>query len=185
MKEITRDIKQLDHAKRHLTTSITTLNHLHMLAGGVDSLEYVYSRCLLPGSVHLLSVLKDCLIVFFQSYDSKKAVWGGGQSPSGCSQRPRALPEVHGHPPDTPALREVRTQTSLTRFILINHGAITESVDPVYVYWRCSTGRKSASQCLIIYFFPHSPCFGPFPVALSGLGGAVHVPCRLRDWAFC
>lgn len=38
VKEITRDIKQLDHAKRHLTTSITTLNHLHMLAGGVDSL---------------------------------------------------------------------------------------------------------------------------------------------------
>uniref|UniRef100_A0AAX7SXZ0 Vacuolar protein sorting-associated protein 53 homolog n=1 Tax=Astatotilapia calliptera TaxID=8154 RepID=A0AAX7SXZ0_ASTCA len=39
VKEITRDIKQLDHAKRHLTTSITTLNHLHMLVGGVDSLE--------------------------------------------------------------------------------------------------------------------------------------------------
>uniref|UniRef100_A0A8C9YNF5 VPS53 subunit of GARP complex n=1 Tax=Sander lucioperca TaxID=283035 RepID=A0A8C9YNF5_SANLU len=39
VKEITRDIKQLDHGKRHLTTSITTLNHLHMLAGGVDSLE--------------------------------------------------------------------------------------------------------------------------------------------------
>ncbi|XP_072265998.1 vacuolar protein sorting-associated protein 53 homolog [Pyxicephalus adspersus] len=39
VKEITRDIKQLDHAKRNLTTSITTLNHLHMLVGGVDSLE--------------------------------------------------------------------------------------------------------------------------------------------------
>jgi len=39
VKEITRDIKQLDHAKRHLTTSITTLNHLHMLVGGVDALE--------------------------------------------------------------------------------------------------------------------------------------------------
>ncbi|BFZ18354.1 hypothetical protein BsWGS_21393 [Bradybaena similaris] len=38
VKEITRDIKQLDHAKRHLTASITTLNHLHMLVGGVDSL---------------------------------------------------------------------------------------------------------------------------------------------------
>ena len=38
VKEITRDIKQLDHAKRHLTSSITTLNHLHMLVGGVDSL---------------------------------------------------------------------------------------------------------------------------------------------------
>ncbi|CAL1538897.1 unnamed protein product [Lymnaea stagnalis] len=38
VKEITRDIKQLDHAKRHLTASITTLNHLHMLVGGVESL---------------------------------------------------------------------------------------------------------------------------------------------------
>ncbi|KAI0230424.1 hypothetical protein LSAT2_019219, partial [Lamellibrachia satsuma] len=38
VKEITRDIKQLDHAKRHLTSSITTLNHLHMLVSGVDSL---------------------------------------------------------------------------------------------------------------------------------------------------
>ena len=32
-------IKSLDHAKRHLTTSITTLNHLHMLVGGVEQLE--------------------------------------------------------------------------------------------------------------------------------------------------
>uniref|UniRef100_A0A8C0WT21 Vacuolar protein sorting-associated protein 53 homolog n=1 Tax=Castor canadensis TaxID=51338 RepID=A0A8C0WT21_CASCN len=44
VKEITRDIKQLDHAKRHLTTSITTLNHLHMLAGGVNSLEAMTRR---------------------------------------------------------------------------------------------------------------------------------------------
>ncbi|XP_077995725.1 vacuolar protein sorting-associated protein 53 homolog [Glandiceps talaboti] len=44
VKEITRDIKQLDHAKRHLTSSITTLNHLHMLVGGVDSLESLIRR---------------------------------------------------------------------------------------------------------------------------------------------
>ncbi|XP_030847285.1 vacuolar protein sorting-associated protein 53 homolog [Strongylocentrotus purpuratus] len=44
VKEITRDIKQLDHAKRHLTSSITTLNHLHMLVGGVDSLESMTRR---------------------------------------------------------------------------------------------------------------------------------------------
>ncbi|KAK7087757.1 vacuolar protein sorting-associated protein 53 homolog [Littorina saxatilis] len=44
VKEITRDIKQLDHAKRHLTASITTLNHLHMLVGGVDSLESLARR---------------------------------------------------------------------------------------------------------------------------------------------
>lgn len=39
VQEITRDIKQLDHAKKNLTASITTLNHLHMLVGGVDTLE--------------------------------------------------------------------------------------------------------------------------------------------------
>ncbi|XP_076473100.1 vacuolar protein sorting-associated protein 53 homolog [Babylonia areolata] len=44
VKEITRDIKQLDHAKRHLTASITTLNHLHMLVGGVDSLTSLAGR---------------------------------------------------------------------------------------------------------------------------------------------
>ncbi|XP_071790088.1 vacuolar protein sorting-associated protein 53 homolog isoform X2 [Asterias amurensis] len=44
VKEITRDIKQLDHAKRHLTSSITTLNHLHMLVGGVDALESLTRR---------------------------------------------------------------------------------------------------------------------------------------------
>ncbi|XP_060584875.1 vacuolar protein sorting-associated protein 53 homolog [Ruditapes philippinarum] len=44
VKEITRDIKQLDHAKRHLTSSITTLNHLHMLVGGVESLTSLTRR---------------------------------------------------------------------------------------------------------------------------------------------
>lgn len=44
VKEITRDIKQLDHAKRNLTSSITTLNHLHMLVGGVDSLQNLTRR---------------------------------------------------------------------------------------------------------------------------------------------
>lgn len=42
VKEITRDIKQLDHAKRHLTVSILTLNQLHMLVDGVEKLQYVY-----------------------------------------------------------------------------------------------------------------------------------------------
>ncbi|XP_022255798.1 vacuolar protein sorting-associated protein 53 homolog [Limulus polyphemus] len=43
VKEITRDIKQLDHAKRNLTASITTLNHLHILVEGVDTLR-IHSR---------------------------------------------------------------------------------------------------------------------------------------------
>lgn len=41
VKEITRDIKQLDFAKRNLTASITALNHLHMLVEGVDNLKYI------------------------------------------------------------------------------------------------------------------------------------------------
>ena len=39
--EITRDIKQLDQAKKNLTSTITTLNHLHIVLGGVDDLERI------------------------------------------------------------------------------------------------------------------------------------------------
>ncbi|XP_057294888.1 vacuolar protein sorting-associated protein 53 homolog [Hydractinia symbiolongicarpus] len=65
VKEITRDIKQLDHGKRHLTSSITTLNHLHMLVGGVDSLavltknrQYGEIANLLQGVVNVLDHFK-------------------------------------------------------------------------------------------------------------------------------
>ncbi|XP_034098708.1 vacuolar protein sorting-associated protein 53 homolog [Drosophila albomicans] len=44
VKEITRDIKQLDCAKRNLTSAITTLNHLHMLVGGIESLNELIER---------------------------------------------------------------------------------------------------------------------------------------------
>lgn len=39
VKEITRDIKQLDCAKKNLTAAITTLNHLHILVGGIENLS--------------------------------------------------------------------------------------------------------------------------------------------------
>ncbi|VDK26085.1 unnamed protein product [Anisakis simplex] len=38
VQEMTRDIKQLDVAKRNLTASIKTLHHLHILLTGVHSL---------------------------------------------------------------------------------------------------------------------------------------------------
>lgn len=44
VKEITRDIKQLDSAKNNLTYAITTLNHLHMLVGGVENLKQLAER---------------------------------------------------------------------------------------------------------------------------------------------
>ncbi|XP_047142430.1 vacuolar protein sorting-associated protein 53 homolog isoform X1 [Hydra vulgaris] len=65
VKEITRDIKQLDHGKKHLTTSITTLNHLHMLVGGVDTLmvltknrQYGEIANLLQGVLNVLDHFK-------------------------------------------------------------------------------------------------------------------------------
>ncbi|CAJ0585063.1 unnamed protein product, partial [Mesorhabditis spiculigera] len=39
VREMTRDIHQLDVVKRNLTSSITTLHHLHILLNGVDSLS--------------------------------------------------------------------------------------------------------------------------------------------------
>ena len=39
VKEITRDIKQLDVAKKNISHSITTLNHLYILLEGVENLE--------------------------------------------------------------------------------------------------------------------------------------------------
>uniref|UniRef100_UPI00358EA9D0 vacuolar protein sorting-associated protein 53 homolog n=1 Tax=Myxine glutinosa TaxID=7769 RepID=UPI00358EA9D0 len=67
VKEITRDIKQLDHAKRHLTTSITTLNHLHMLVGGVDSLESLVRRRQYGEVANLLQCVLNVL-EHFQRY---------------------------------------------------------------------------------------------------------------------
>ncbi|XP_011495471.1 PREDICTED: vacuolar protein sorting-associated protein 53 homolog [Ceratosolen solmsi marchali] len=53
VKEITRDIKQLDFAKKNLTSSIITLNHLHMLVDGVETLKDLtrkkqYGEIILP-----------------------------------------------------------------------------------------------------------------------------------------
>lgn len=44
VKEITRDIKQLDWAKKNLTSAITTLNHLHILVGGIENLSKLASN---------------------------------------------------------------------------------------------------------------------------------------------
>uniref|UniRef100_A0A1B6MRN2 Vacuolar protein sorting-associated protein 53 homolog n=1 Tax=Graphocephala atropunctata TaxID=36148 RepID=A0A1B6MRN2_9HEMI len=44
VKEITKDIKQLDCAKHNLTAAITTLNHIHMLFGGLDTLRVLISK---------------------------------------------------------------------------------------------------------------------------------------------
>ncbi|KAG1682195.1 Vacuolar protein sorting-associated protein 53 [Nymphon striatum] len=61
VKEITRDIKQLDHAKRHLTSSITTLNHLHMLVGIVQNLQQLIKKRQYGEIANLLAVVINVL----------------------------------------------------------------------------------------------------------------------------
>ena len=66
VRDITSDIKQLDTAKRNLTSAITTLNHLHMLVGGVSTLraqtrerQYGDAALLLQGLLEVLAHFKD------------------------------------------------------------------------------------------------------------------------------
>lgn len=46
VQEITQDIKSLDYAKRHLTTSITTLKRLQMLGMCLRNFDRRYDRSL-------------------------------------------------------------------------------------------------------------------------------------------
>lgn len=67
VRDITRDIKQLDVAKRNLTTAITTLNHLHMLVGGVITLKKLKEERQYGDAANLLQGLQE-VILHFQSY---------------------------------------------------------------------------------------------------------------------
>ncbi|XP_061386999.1 vacuolar protein sorting-associated protein 53 homolog [Musca vetustissima] len=67
VKEITRDIKQLDCAKRNLTSAITTLNHLHMLVGGIESLEKLIEKRLYGEILNPLQAITE-VNQHFQQY---------------------------------------------------------------------------------------------------------------------
>ena len=67
VRDITRDIKQLDVAKRNLTTAITTLNHLHMLVGGVTTLKKQKEERQYGDAANLLQGLQE-VIAHFQNY---------------------------------------------------------------------------------------------------------------------
>ena len=67
VRDITRDIKQLDVAKRNLTSAITTLNHLHMLVGGVITLKKQKEDRQYHDAANLLQGLQE-VIIHFQNY---------------------------------------------------------------------------------------------------------------------
>ncbi|XP_065166273.1 vacuolar protein sorting-associated protein 53 homolog [Atheta coriaria] len=67
VREITRDIKQLDCAKRNLTLAITTLNHLHMLVGGVDTLKTLTQKRLYGEIALPLQAISE-VMAHFENY---------------------------------------------------------------------------------------------------------------------
>lgn len=79
VKEITRDIKQLDCAKKNLTSAITTLNHLHMLVGGIDSLNKLIEKRLYGEILNPLQAISE-VNQHFQQYSNIQEIKNLSQS---------------------------------------------------------------------------------------------------------
>lgn len=79
VKEITRDIKQLDCAKKNLTSAITTLNHLHMLVGGIDCLNKLIEKRLYGEILNPLQAISE-VNHHFQQYSNIQEIRNLSQS---------------------------------------------------------------------------------------------------------
>ncbi|CAI2168758.1 4401_t:CDS:10 [Funneliformis geosporum] len=73
VQEITQDIKSLDFAKRHLTTSITALKRLQMLVTAVDQLKVMAKMKQYKETSQLLQAVLQ-LASYFKSYKSIKQI---------------------------------------------------------------------------------------------------------------
>ncbi|KAF9931942.1 Vacuolar protein sorting-associated protein 53 [Linnemannia zychae] len=73
VQEITQDIKSLDYAKRHLTTSITTLKRLQMLVTAVDQLKAMAQRKQYRESAQLLEAVLQ-LIQYFRTFQNVRQI---------------------------------------------------------------------------------------------------------------
>ena len=67
VKEICRDIKQLDYAKRHLTSTITALKRLHMLVTAVEQLQFMAQKRQYREAANLLKAVHQ-LSTHFAAY---------------------------------------------------------------------------------------------------------------------
>ena len=67
VQEICRDIKKLDYAKRHLTTSITTLRRLSMLISATQNLQLAAEERRYADAANLLDAVNQ-LSAFFEPY---------------------------------------------------------------------------------------------------------------------
>jgi hypothetical protein len=74
VQEICRDIKSLDYAKKHLTTTITSLKRLHMFVTGVDQLEVMASKRQYREVGNLLEAINELASHFHQYRQVPKIV---------------------------------------------------------------------------------------------------------------
>ncbi|KAG0200788.1 Vacuolar protein sorting-associated protein 53 [Mortierella sp. GBA30] len=73
VQEITQDIKSLDYAKRHLTSSITTLKRLQMLVTAVDQLKTMAQRKQYRETAQLLEAVLQ-LIQYFRTFQNVRQI---------------------------------------------------------------------------------------------------------------
>ncbi|KAF9940765.1 Vacuolar protein sorting-associated protein 53 [Modicella reniformis] len=73
VQEITQDIKSLDYAKRHLTTSITTLKRLQMLVTALDQLKAMAQRKQYRETAQLLEAVLQ-LIQYFRTFQNVRQI---------------------------------------------------------------------------------------------------------------
>ena len=99
VRDITSDIKQLDTAKRNLTLAITTLNHLHMLVGGVSTLRQQTKERQYGDAANLLQVWP--LTQFYSAWRANQKAplhwaryWSLSFLPATSSSRSRTLKEL-------------------------------------------------------------------------------------------
>lgn len=62
--EITCDIKQLDNAKRNLTSAVTMLNNLHILVESVEKLKEIYNKNEYRQAASILAGIQDVMKQF-------------------------------------------------------------------------------------------------------------------------
>lgn len=62
--EITCDIKQLDNAKRNLTSAVTMLNNLHILVESVEKLKEIYNKNEYRQAASILASIQDVMRQF-------------------------------------------------------------------------------------------------------------------------
>lgn len=114
VQEICRDIKQLDYAKKHLTTSIHSLRNLHMLVSAVDQLTMMAGEKKWRECASLLRAITDLQLAFAKYIQIPKIKALTAQVAKLNQQiKSEVLEEFKNLIPNSPSLTEPQTRDHL------------------------------------------------------------------------